>query len=281
MYRTAAHQTNPSTSSLTRRSFVGAGGVAALALLGAAVGETGEDAASSASSDESGLGLVEAGKLIVGSDCDYPPFIWMDGEQPQGFECEMLLAMCEKMGLELEYLAPQNFDTLVASIVAGGIMDIAVSSITINDDRLEEVDFCEPYFDSNLSLSVMADSGYTSADDLAGLKVGVQSGTTGASWAQENLSSSEIVSFNDQSAAFVALQSGRVDAVCIDLPVAQYMINTSYTDCAILEEIATGEQYGIAVSKDNPALLDAVNEALQEIIDDGTYDELYESYFGA
>ncbi len=289
---------------LSRRTFVCLSAAVSAAALGALAGcsnggtadggsgdaaedAPAEDDAASAADDASDqgsdgdLGLVTAGKLTVGSDCDYPPFIWMDGEQPQGFEYDMLSAMCEKMGLELNFLAPQNFDTLVASIAAGGIMDVAVSSITINDTRREECDFTEPYFDSNLSVSVMADSGYESLDDLDGLKVAVQSGTTGADWAQENLTSCEIVNYNDQSSCFAALQSGRADAVCIDLPVAEYMINSSYPDCTVLERIATGEQYGIAVSYDNPALRDALNEALQAIRDDGTYDDIYASYFGS
>ncbi len=288
-------RTNPGAntlSALSRRSFVCLSAAASATALGALAGCSSEEAAddedeaqdeSESDADEdtdADLGLITDGVLTVGSDCDYPPFIWMDGEQPQGFEYDMLTAMCERMGLELEFLAPQNFDTLVASVATGGIMDVAVSSITINDTRREEVDFTDPYFDSNLSVSVMADSGYESLEDLDGLTVAVQSGTTGQDWANENLTSCEIVPYNDQSTCFAALESGRADAVCIDLPVAQYMINSSYPDCEVLEEIATGEQYGIAVSYDNPTLRDALNEALQEIRDDGTYDELYAEYFG-
>ncbi len=240
-----------------------------------------EDAAASTGADAEGsdLGLVVEGKLTIGSDCDYPPFIYLDGSEPRGFEYDLMLAVCEKMGLELNFLAPQKFDTLIAAVATGGKMDLAVSSINITDERKETVDFCDPYFDSNLSLSVLKTSSYKSSADLEGKQVGVQSGTTGEAWAKENIADATVVPFDDQSSAFVALQAGKVDAVCIDLPVAADMIKTSYSDCALIEEIATGEQYGFAVSKDNPALRDAVNEALKAVNEDGTYAAIYDQYF--
>ncbi len=248
--------------------------------------ETAEDAAETettesetSETEDDGLGLVVEGKLTIGSDCDYPPFIYMDGEEPRGFEYDLLTAICEKMGLELNFLAPQKFDTLIAAVAVGGKMDLAVSSINITDERKETVDFCDPYFDSNLSLSVLKSSSYKSSADLEGKQVGVQSGTTGEAWAKENIADATIVPFDDQSSAFVALQAGKVDAVCIDLPVAADMIKTSYSDCTLIEEIATGEQYGFAVSKDNNALRDAVNDALQAVNEDGTYATLYDQYF--
>lgn len=282
-----------SSGLLTRRAFIGASALAACGALGMLAGcgaddtqPSGGQSSTAASQSPAGgtkgaddLGLVEAGKLTVGSDCDYPPFISMDGEHPQGFEYELLLAVAQKMGLELSFLAPQKFDTLVPSIVSGGKMDLAVSSITITDERKEQVDFCDAYFDSNLSLSVVDGSGIQSSDDLAGATVGAQSGTTGESWVKENLEAATLIPFDDQSSAFVALQAGKVEAICIDLPVAVDMIANAYPDCVILEEIPTGEQYAFAVSKENAALREAVNKALQEVRDDGTYDELYDAYF--
>jgi polar amino acid transport system substrate-binding protein len=100
-------------------------------------------------STKSELKLIKDGVLTVGSDCDYPPFISMEGEKPVGFEYELLQAIAADMGLTLEYLSPQSFATLIASVQGGGKMDVAVSSLTINDLRKESVNFCTPYFDSN------------------------------------------------------------------------------------------------------------------------------------
>ncbi|MDR3315687.1 MAG: transporter substrate-binding domain-containing protein [Coriobacteriales bacterium] len=137
--------------------------------------------------DLTAIKTVTAGTLTVGSDCDYPPFIYMEGETPAGFEYEILQLVGEKLGLKIEYLAPQAFDSILASVSAGTKMDIGVSSFTINDVRLETVDFCVPYFDSNQAVVALKSKGYTSVEDLRGKKVAAQSGTTGADWVRENL----------------------------------------------------------------------------------------------
>lgn len=283
----------PSNPVLSRRSFVAATAAALGALslpAGLAVAKDGKTDAKASASDAkdaktakpaADLDLVTKGTLTVGSDCDYPPFIWMDGEKPQGFEFDLMTAVCDELGLELKYLPPQKFDTLIPSIIAGGKMDVAVSSVTVTDKRLEEVDFTEPYCDSNQSIAVMKESGFEDEEDLAGKIVAVHSGTTGEEWAKENLTSSTVVPYDDQSSAFAALAAGKADAFCEDLPIAQYMIAQAYPECELLVEIPTGEQYAIAVSQDNPNLTEALNEALATIVENGTYDELYAKYFEA
>lgn len=283
------------SATLSRRTFLGISLVAfggGLGLLGgcgsneeaqAPAPAPTDDSISPASNanDSASLELLTPNTLTVGSDCDYPPFIWMEGEQPCGFEYDLLSELCDRMGLELNYLAPQKFDTLVPSLVTGGKMDVAVSSVTVTDARLEEIDFTDPYCDSNQSIAVMKGSSIASRDDLAGKTVAVHSGTTGEEWAKENLTSSTIVPYDDQSSAFAALAAGKADAFCEDLPIAQYMIAHAYPDCELLEEIPTGEQYAIAVSKDNPELTAAINETLQDMAEDGTIDEIYATYFSA
>jgi ABC-type amino acid transport substrate-binding protein len=140
-----------------------------------------------AATPASELKLVTPGVLTVGSDCDYPPFIEMDGDTPAGFEYELMQAVGEKLGLEVVYLTPQNFDTIIPSVAAATKMDIGVSSFTINDERLKIVDFCIPYCDSNQAVVALKSKGYNSAEDLRGKRVAAQSGTTGADWVRENL----------------------------------------------------------------------------------------------
>jgi ABC-type amino acid transport substrate-binding protein len=137
--------------------------------------------------DLTAIKTVTAGTLTVGSDCDYPPFIYMDGAIPDGFEYEVMQLVGEKLGLKVEYLAPQNFDTILAAVATGTKMDIGVSSFTINDLRLETVDFCVPYCDSNQAVVTLKSKGYTSVEDVRGKKVATQSGTTGSDWVRENL----------------------------------------------------------------------------------------------
>ena len=123
--------------------------------------------------------LVKEGVLTIGSDCDYPPFILLEGDKPVGFEYDLMEAIAADMGLQLEYLPPQNFDTLIATVASGTKMDLAVSSLTITDERKESVDFCMTYFDSNQACVIRGDSAYTTVKDLEGKVIGAQSGTTG------------------------------------------------------------------------------------------------------
>jgi polar amino acid transport system substrate-binding protein len=124
----------------------------------------------------------------------------------------------------------------------------------------------------------------TSVDDLGeGDKVGVQSGTTGEAWATENLEPNgvEVVPYDDILAAFAALQAGDVVGVINDLPISQDIAKDETREIEVVEEIITDEAYGFAFNKENTALRDGVNWALAEVIAEGTYDEIYEEYFGA
>ena len=173
-----------------------------------------------------------------------------------------------------------KFDTIAPLVAAGGKADIGASSITITEARKKEIDFTDPYLDSNQSIVVMKDSGYKTASDLEGKKVGAQSGTTGYDWAVENIDGAEVVPFDEMTAVFAALQAGKIDGIAVDLPVAQYYVKDAYTDAEVVQEIPTGEQYGIVVSQDNPELTKALNEALKAIKENGNYDAVYQKWFG-
>jgi polar amino acid transport system substrate-binding protein len=226
------------------------------------------------------LGLIEPGKLIVGSDCDYPPFIQLDDQgKPVGFEVDLMEAIAADMGLELVYLEPQNFDALPTIVAGGGKVDLAVSSMTITDIRLETVNFCIPYYESNQAAVTLASATYTSYTDLEGLVIGAQAGTTGLDWAIENIPNATVKEFNQTSEGLAALRAGEIEALIFDEPVAIEQVSTGYTDCKVMQVIPTGEQYGFAVSKDNPALEAAVNASLQRLIDNGTYATIFAKYF--
>jgi polar amino acid transport system substrate-binding protein len=220
---------------------------------------------------------LKPGVLVIGSDCDYPPFIELDADgNPAGFEYDMMLAIAEELGVEIEYLAPQNFDTLIPQIVGGGKMDIAVSSFTITPERMEEVDFSSPYFVDgvNQAITVPVDSDVASRDDFAGKKVGVQAGTTGGDWAEENLIGAEIVPFTNITDAFNAMMAGKVDGCVNDLPAAEGLIQKSFDGIKVLESAPTAEEYGIVVAKDNPKLTAALNDAIAKLIASGKMDEI-------
>ena len=230
-----------------------------------------ENAQSSATSQsESGYTLVTKGHLTVVAELGFQPFEYFEGNSttPVGFDVDLITEIAKRLNLEVTYLPNQKFDTLVPT--------------TITDERSQEVDFTTSYLDSNQSLVVK--SGSTETEQTlndASKKVVVQTGTSGEDWAKENLPNATIVSVDDVAAAMAGVQTGLYDAMVIDLPVASNLISTSYSDLTIAKEIPTGEQYGIAVSKDNPALTEAINKVLADMEKDGTMTALKTKWFGS
>ncbi len=234
-----------------------------------------------ATSEDGDYTLVEEGKLTVAASLDFPPFENLVDGEPEGFEVDLMIAIADKLGLEINYLPTMQFDTIIPAIAAGGTADVGVSGFTITPEREQEVDFSTPICDTNQCIVVLEGSDITSSEDLAGVRVGAESGTTGYDWAVENLTDAqEVVTFNEYTAVFAALQSDQVQAVVLDKPVADYYINAAYSDCQVVEEIPTGEQYGIAVNKDNPNLTAAINQAIADLQADGTFAEIELKWFG-
>lgn len=259
-------------------------GVAALALCMsfALVGCGGNEAAEEPAADaEAGYTLIEDGKLTVAASLDFPPFENLEDGEVVGFEVDLMAEIANRLGLELNYLPTMKFDTIIPAIVAGGTADVGVSGFTITPARMEEVDFTTPVCDTNQCLVVVQGSEVTDIDQLADQRVGAETGTTGLDWAKENIvDASEIVAFDEYPAVFAALQSGQVAAVVLDKPVADYYINVAYGDCKVVKEIPTGEQYGIAISKENPELTAAINQAIEDMKADGTFEEIETKWFG-
>lgn len=238
----------------------------------AAGGETTADAAE--------LELVSDGELTVCSDVPYEPFEFEDDESDfgySGFDMDLIGEIAGGLGLE-PVIRPSSFDGLQSGLsLNSGQCDLVASAMTITEDRQENLDFTDGYYDSLQSLLVADDSDIASIDDLAGQRVGVQQGTTGLAYAEENASDAEIVSFPNDAAMWQAIQAGQVVALLQDLPVnIEHTRGEAYT---IAEEYETDEQYGFAARKGNTDLVDAVNEQLQTMRDDGRYDEIYDRYF--
>lgn len=285
------------TRSMSRRSFVGAAGGSALALLLAACGgnasttsaaqatdstATDSTAATSAVAAAGSYTLVEEGKLIVASDLDFPPLDSFEGGVAQGFDVDLSTEIAKKLGLTVEYLPPQDFDSIIPMIKQGGKADIGNSAFSITPERMAEIDFTDAYLDSNLGVAVKKDSEAKTEEALnnESMTIAVQAGTTGEAWARENLSKAKIVPLASVTVCMTGVSTGQYDAFCADLPVIGHQCTVSFTDCEIAIEIPTGEQYGIVVSKDNPGLTAAINAALAEIEADGTMAGLKEKWFG-
>ncbi|GAB4280882.1 MAG: transporter substrate-binding domain-containing protein [Coriobacteriia bacterium] len=226
--------------------------------------------------------LIEEGKFIVGSDTSYPPFESIDENgEVVGFDVDLVAAIADEVGVDYEFLT-YNFDALIMGVQAGTDFDFIASAMTITDERDEEIDFSDPYFDAGQILAVRQDSEYTSLEDLAGQKIGVQSGTTGEEYVNENLpEGATVVPFENILQAFQALQNGDVEGVVNDLPVTQAIVADPARELKTVGEVMSAEQYGFGVSEDNPGLTALLSAALANVRESGQYDEIMAKWFSA
>ena len=219
-------------------------------------------------------------QITVASDIAYKPFEFTQDGKPVGFDIDLMREIGKRAGFTPEF---QNvrFDLIIPGL-DNKLYDAAISAMTITDDRKEQMDFSDPYFNADQALVVPSDSDIRSTDDLADATVGVQNGTMAADQVEEFQSEGtigEVKTFDTIEDAFSALENNQVDAVINDLPVSQDRANQSDGRLKVVETIPTGEQYGIAFPKDSE-LVDPVNEALGEIKEDGTYAKIYKKWIG-
>ena len=222
--------------------------------------------------------LVKDGTLTVATSPDFPPFENLEGDEYVGFDIDLAKAIAEQLGVECEFTTIQ-FDGIVPAIQAGGQAAVGISGITVVPERAQSVDFSDPYYIADQSVAVMKGGDVTSdnaeeALNVEGMIIAVQSGTTGETFAQENFPNATIQPYGNATDAFAAMQAGQANAVCMDKAVVEKMVADAYTDAEIVLNAATGEEYAVAVSKDNTALLDAINDAIKALQEDGTIDDL-------
>ena len=227
--------------------------------------------------------LLTPGKLLVGSDTAFPPFESIRNGKAEGFDVDLIDEIGKRLGNLQVQVQTAVFDTIFTAL-ASGRFDVVVSAVTIKSDRKKTVDFTDPYFKADLSLSVRAPDAGTihGVDNLSGRVIGTQSGTTSEDCSKSELKAKgrikDLRSYDTAVAAFDDLAAQRVDAVLIDLPTAQ-TIAAQRPAVRIVQVVKTNEDYGIAVSKKNPNLREAINKALKAMRDDGTYRRLYMKWF--
>ncbi len=259
-------------------------GLIALAVTGMVVAGCGDDDDDDGETTaaETGAGgdiqTIEEGVLSVGTDAPYPPFLLGTPDDPDftGYEIEIFNAIAEDLGYEVKY-TNTGFGTIFRD-TANGLFDTAVASSTITAPREKTVDFTDPHYEAQQALLVPEDSDVASVDDLGGVIVGAQDGTTGEAYANDETDASEVRGFPQGPDAISAVITGQVDAVIIDQPVAQDAVEKQ-GGVEIVEVIQTNELYGFAVAPDNDGLREAINEALATLKEDGTLEELYDKYF--
>ena len=276
--------------------------VAALALFGCGGGGQSSTAASSSSSSSSSSSassssassssssaaasteptLLTDGTITFATSPDYPPFENLENGEYVGLDIAIAQAVAKEMGLNCEFKSLQ-FDAIIPAIAAGGQADAGISGFSVDPERAKEIDFSSTYYIDDQAIAVMKGGSITSANadtelNTSGVIIAVQSGTTGEAYVQENYPNATIQPYGNSTDAFAAMQSGQANAVCTNLAVVQKMIADAYQDAEIVKTVATGEEYAIVVSKDNPALTKQINDALSKLSADGTIDKLIAQY---
>lgn len=256
-----------------------------------ATDETAADAtaadATASSDDQSQLLLAR-----VGINAEFEPFVYKDeAGQVIGFDIDLLDALSRVGNFEVTFI-DQPFEQLLASVETGEL-DAAISAITVTDERAERVTFSDAYFQSGKApvsyfnpgqgLAVRIDeSTITGADSLTSqVKVGVKSDTTGAQFIATE-TDAEAILYAEAAEAFAALRNGDVDAVVIDIPViVRYVTNNPDAGIRLTGGPLTDELYAIAINPARADLVERMNAALTQIQADGTYDQLFEKWFGS
>ncbi|MBO8158573.1 MAG: basic amino acid ABC transporter substrate-binding protein [Thermosyntropha sp.] len=225
----------------------------------------------------------KAKKIIVGTNATFPPFESQEKGELVGFDIDLIKAIGEVQGYEVE-VKHMAFEALVPAVQQGKI-DAAISGMSITPDRLEVVDFTEPYFDAGLIVAVRNDNtDINGTEDLKGKRLAAQTGTIGAAYCdkvKEKDPSTEVKLFKDVGEAFMELKKGGVDAVINDHPVTlNYILTTEDANIKMVGEVfSADDKYGIAVKKGNTELLNMLNEGLAKVKENGTYDKIYKKYF--
>jgi polar amino acid transport system substrate-binding protein len=257
---------------------------ALFATAGCSAGDDTSTPADAVREEETTSPALADGKIVVASNVAYPPFEFAPRKGPKGFDIDLMNEVADRTGLEVEYRNVQ-FDSLLRGL-SSDLFDAVISGMTITADRRQQVDFSDPYYNVDEALVVRSGSEIESTGDLEGMTLGVQTGTMGQTEAGELLNAGDVKAvrtynktIEDAFAALKEEEAAAVDGVIYDLPAAQMEVEESGGELELVEVIPTGSQYGIAFPKESP-LVEPVNQALAEIKEDGTYEEIYEEWIG-
>jgi polar amino acid transport system substrate-binding protein len=218
-------------------------------------------------------------KIIVATDATYPPFESVNEttKAVEGFDIDLMKAVAEKAGLDIQF-KNVAFDPLLTGM-AQGTYDIAISAITITEDRSKSMSFSDAYFNAGQLVVVqISNTAIKSKNDLTGKKVGVQLGTTGQFEVEKITGVTEIKKYDEIGLAYQALMNGQVEAVVADNPVALNYVAKNATKLKAAGDVFTNEFYGIAVNKKKPDLLAKINQGLAAVKADGLIPQLTDKW---
>lgn len=260
----------------TKRSYTAMGALATIALSAGLVGCSGGDEGSDGGNTEGEL----KDTYTVATDSSFVPFEFEEDGEHVGFDMDIVNGIAEEVGFDVE-LEVTNFDGIIPGLQTGSF-DIAIAGITITEERQQAVDFTSPYYKSGTRIGVPVDNDdITSMEDLEGKTVASRLGSAPLDYLAENVPGAKALPFEQLDQMYLAVEGGTADALLYDAPNVEYYISTTGEGkLKAVGDLYEAQEYGIAVSKDNEALVEAMNQALANMIDDGRYAEIYEEWFG-
>ena len=233
-----------------------------------------------------GAAQAQMKQIKIGTEGAYPPFnnLTSDGKL-EGFDIDIAIALCEEMKVECEFVT-NDWDGMIPSLMAGKF-DAVIASMSITDERLEQVDFSEKYYNTPPAIAVPKDSDITEATDagLEGKVLGAQSSTTHSNYAEEKFPSTDLRLYPTPDEYKLDLASGRIDAAIDDVVVlSDWLASDDGACCMILSTLPTdivinGPGAGVAVRKGEEELRDAFTQAIAAIRANGKYKEINDKYF--
>ncbi len=217
--------------------------------------------------------------LTMGTNAAFPPYEMMDeNNNIIGIDAEIAAAVAEKLGMKLE-IKDMAFESLITAVSTGNV-DVVLAGMTVTPERMEAVNFSDSYATGIQVVIVTEDSAIASIDDLAGKKIGVQTGTTGDIYCSDDFGEDAIARYDNGALAVAALKNGQVDCVVIDNEPAKAFV-TANDGLKILDTEYVTENYAAAIAKENTDLLEKFNAALAELKAEGKIDEIVGKYIKA
>ena len=231
-----------------------------------------------ASTTATDLKTVTEGVLTMSTNAAFPPYESTDDSgNVVGIDADIAAAIAEKLGLKLQ-IDDMDFDGALAAPQSGK-SDIVMAGVTVNEDRLLTLDFTEAYA-TGVQVVIVPEGSDVTLDNLGEQQIGTQRGTTGYIYCTDDYGEDHVVAYDDAIAAVKALNNGQIDCVVIDSAPAQELVKAN-PGLTILDTEYVTEDYAIGVAKGNTALLDAVNGALKELVEDGTVQSIIDKYIPA
>lgn len=227
--------------------------------------------------------IKKSGKIKIGLMGTYAPYNFLnDKHEVDGFDADVSKEVAKRLGVQVDFITGE-FSGLIEGLQTGKY-DALVSQVTITDDRKKTMDFSTPYVKNSVSVIVKDDNTSVKAiEDFKGKKIGVGLGTNDETYLRNDVlpkvGTFNIVTYNDVITSLTDLNAGRIDATLNNIFAIQPLVENNHFKIKTVGPSVKDDFAGIAIRKNNPQLLDALNKALAEMKSDGTFKTIFQKWF--